>query len=86
MGNLMNASEAAMAIHDSQPLVIESRKYGIVADYYTAKDKGSFFIWLRRQRHVGEYPMRDYGETWRAWRTTPTEEERGAAPWTSAKH
>lgn len=79
--NLMTAEEAMNAIRRSQPIVIESRKYGIVADWYSARDKNEFAEWLRGRALAGAYPEIEYGRTWRAWHIEPTAEQRKATPW-----
>ena len=81
MRNLMAAKEAMRAICRSQPIVIESRKYGVVADWYFARNKNEFAEWLRRRTLAGAYPEIEYGQTWRAWHIEPTAEQRKATPW-----
>lgn len=81
MGKLMNAKEAMRAIKASQPIVIETRKYGIVADWYSARNKNEFSEWLRRRVLDGVYSEIEYGRVWRAWYIEPTPRQREAAAW-----
>ena len=62
-------------------VVIESRKYGIVANWYTTRDKAEFAEWLRGRVAEGAYPEEEYGRAWRAWSVPPTEVERRGTPW-----
>lgn len=78
---LMTVVEAMAAISGNRPIVIETRKYGIVADWYTTRDKAGFSDWLRTRRNLGNYIVKDYGKTWRAWKTEPTDEQRRATEW-----
>ena len=78
---LMTYKEAQVAIADNNPLVIESRKYGIVANWFTARDKDVFAAWLRGRMEAGAYPEREYGWSWRAWNQNVTREEVKAEPW-----
>ena len=81
MGKLMNAKEAMNAIQRNQPILIESRKYGIVTDWYSARNKNEFSELLRRRTLEGAYPEIEYGRTWRAWYIEPTAKQREKAPW-----
>lgn len=76
MQKMMDKTEALRAIRGNQPIVIESRKYGIVADWYAARNKNEFSLWLRRQVLADVYPEIEYGRTWRAWAIEPTDKER----------
>ena len=74
--------EAALdMIEKERPIVIESRRFGIIANWFTAFDKDGFLIWLRVQRDIGRYPAREYGRTWRAWDQNVTQEQVKTAPW-----
>lgn len=77
----MNRAQAIEAIRESQPIVIESRKFGIVADWYSTRDKNEFAGWLRARFDEGAYPPSEYNRTWRAWRTVPTAVQRRERPW-----
>lgn len=77
----MSAGEAMRAIQGNQPIVIETRKYGIVADWYAARNKNEFSEWLRRQVLAGAYPRIEYGQTWRAWKIEPTNRQREKKKW-----
>ena len=74
-------TEALALIETGSAVVIESRKYGIVADWYTARDKAEFAEWLRGCVAAGAYPEREYGRSWRAWNQNVTREEVKAEPW-----
>ena len=78
---LMTYKEVQAAIADNNPLVIESRKYGIVANWYTTRDKAEFAEWLRGRMEAGAYPEREYGRSWRAWNQNVTREKVKAEPW-----
>ena len=85
MSKIMNANEAIRAISGNQPIVIESRKFGIVANWYTTRDKAEFAEWLRGRMEAGAYPEHEYNITWRCWRLLPTESLRRSEPWNHAK-
>ena len=78
---LMTCKEALTAIADNNPLVIESRKHGIVANWFTARDKDVFAAWLRGRMEAGAYPEHAYNFMWRCWTQPPTEEQRRTMPW-----
>lgn len=78
---LMEVHEAITAIRGGQPIVIETRKYGITANWYTTRDKAVFSDWLRTRQRLGNYMVKDYGKTWRAWKTEPTDEQRRGTEW-----
>lgn len=81
MRKLMDKDEAFCAIRGNHPIVIESRKYGIVADWYAARNKNEFSLWLRRQALADVYPEIEYGRTWRAWYFEPTDKQRKKMKW-----
>lgn len=81
MGKLMNPDEAMNAIRGNHPIVIESRKYGILANWYAARNKNEFSEWLRRQALAGAYLRIEYGQTWRAWKVEPTNKQRETKKW-----
>ena len=82
---LMSCEEALALIESGSAVVIESRKYGIVANWYTTRDKAGFAEWLRGRVAAGAYPEDEYGITWRCWTQRPTEEQRRNTPWGHAK-
>ena len=59
------------------PFVIESRKYGIIGDAYTAD--GDFYAWFRQwwNDHCEAVYLKD----WRCWTSRPTDAQREATPW-----
>lgn len=78
---LMTVDEAMRSLSGSQPIVIETRKYGIVADWYSARNKNEFSEWLRRQVVAGKYPRIEYNRTWRCWFWEPDENQRRSTKW-----
>lgn len=81
MANVISAKEALALIEIGSAVVIESRKYGIVANWYTTRDVVEFAEWLRGRVAEGAYPEEEYGRAWRAWSVPPTEAERRNTPW-----
>lgn len=81
MASVMSQKGALIAIRCGGPIVIESRKYGIVANWWTARSFPEFTAWLRGRVAEGAYPEEEYGRAWRAWSVPPTEEERRGTPW-----
>ena len=81
---LMTCEEALALIEIGSAVVIESRKYGIVANWYTTRDKAGFAEWLRGRVAEGAYPEDEYGITWCAWSVPPTDFERRSEPWGQA--
>ena len=75
---LMTKQEAMNAIRANQPIVIESRKYGIAGNWYEARNKNEFSEWMRRLVLAGTYVEIEYGRTWRAWFIEPTDKQRKA--------
>lgn len=82
---LMTLKEALTAIADNNPIVIESRKYGIVANWFTARDRDVFAAWLRGRMEAGAYPEHAYNIMWRCWTLPPTDSMRRSEPWDHAK-
>lgn len=82
---LMTCEEALAMIESGSAVVIESRKFGIVANWYTTRDKAEFAEWLRGRVAAGAYPEDEYEITWRAWPVPPTDFERRSEPWNHAK-
>ena len=78
---LMTVDEAIAAIVGNHPIVIETRKYGIVADWYSARNKNEFYERLRRRVVAGEYPRLEYNQTWRGWQWEPEENQRMSTKW-----
>lgn len=79
---LMTVDEAMAAVSGNHPIVIETRKYGVVADWYSARNKNEFSEWMRRRILEGAYPRIEYNRTWRAWENgTPSDEQRRATEW-----
>ncbi len=76
---LMTIDEAFTAIAGGAPIVVEIRKYGIVANWYTAKNKDEFAEWLRRQ--AAKYLRITYNRTWRAWHQEPDKRQRETTQW-----
>ena len=54
---LMTVDEAMAAVSGNHPIVIETRKYGVVADWYSARNKNEFSEWMRRRVLEGAYPL-----------------------------
>lgn len=81
----MTCKEALALIESGSAVVIESRKFGIVANWYMTRDKAGFAEWLRGRVAAGAYPKDEYGITWRAWSVPPTDFERRSEPWGHAK-
>ena len=81
MANVISAKEALALIEIGSAVVIESRKHGLVANWYTTRDKAEVAEWLRGRVAEGAYPEEEYGRTWRAWSVPPTEVERRGTPW-----
>lgn len=77
----MTVDEAMAAISGNQPIVIETRKYGIVADWYSARNKNEFSEWMRQRVLAGAYPRIEYNRTWRGWFWEPDENQRRATKW-----
>ncbi len=71
MGRPMTLQEAMAAIRERRPIVIELRKYGVVANWHAARDKDAFWKWLEARMHAGDYPESAYGRTWRTWDVPP---------------
>ena len=78
---VMTREDAMARIEGGYPILIESRKYGIVANWWTARDKAEFDAWLHERVAAGAYPEREYGRSWRAWNQNVTREEVKAEPW-----
>lgn len=81
MAFVMSKKGALAMIAVNGMVVIESRKHGLVANWYTTLDKAGFAEWLRGCVAEGAYPEEEYGRTWRAWSVPPTEARRRGTPW-----
>lgn len=70
------------------PCVIDEKKFGLIYGdvlNYDSDIKKYFGILATLSWAVGrtEYDIDDYGKTWRAWASRPTDEERESAAWES---
>lgn len=81
----MTGKDAMNAIMRDKPIVIESRKYGIVANRVAAADREEFSGWLCQRVQAGAYPAEEYGYSWRAWSHAPEPWQMDVIPWKTGK-